>query len=79
MIDLIRDSRIDLQLTQKEVARRAGISRVYFCEIEHGRQAPLEGAIDAIADVLGIDREELACAMFKRYRELHERKRSEEE
>jgi transcriptional regulator with XRE-family HTH domain len=39
--------------TQTEVARAAGISKSYLCDIEKGSRTPPPGMIDQLAEVLG--------------------------
>ena len=47
---VIRESK---QLSQTEVARRAGITAAYYCMIESGKKTPKSGVAMRIADVLG--------------------------
>lgn len=41
-------------LTQREAARRAGITPVYLCVIEKGRASPRLGVLASICRVLGL-------------------------
>ena len=50
----LREARLALGLTQEEVARRAGIARNYYTEIERGA-TPSLGVALRIAEVLDVD------------------------
>ncbi len=57
--DRVRELRRDKQLSQEELAFRAGIHRNYLGGIERGERNPSLKNISAIADALGIDISEL--------------------
>ncbi|MEW6049419.1 MAG: transcriptional repressor LexA [Bacillota bacterium] len=50
----IRALRKDKQLTQRELARRAGVSPQYLCDVECGRVNPSLSALEKIAAGLGL-------------------------
>jgi transcriptional regulator with XRE-family HTH domain len=52
--DACRSVRISLDLTQEQVASRAGISRAYYSKVERGRETPSLALIERIADALGL-------------------------
>ena len=56
----IRTYRKGINVSQRELADRAGISRSYLCDIERGRGTrPSVEALDRIAAALGADRTEV--------------------
>ena len=54
MIEL-HEKRIEQNLSQATVAKKANISRSHYANIEHGKRRPSPETAQAIADVLGID------------------------
>lgn len=50
----VRGRRIDLELSQDDLAARVGVSRKTINEIEVGRSAPRMGHLLAIFDALGL-------------------------
>ena len=46
-------------MTQTAVARQAGLSRSFYAQVEHARQAVSAGRAFAIAGVLGVEMTEL--------------------
>ncbi|MGX7596334.1 helix-turn-helix transcriptional regulator [Planococcus plakortidis] len=55
MRTLMRDRRIKLELTQREVADRAGLSRANYSHIETGRREPNLDQMISIAKVLKVE------------------------
>lgn len=51
----LTDARASQGLTQQEVARRAGIDRSFYTQIEVGTRNPSVDTSKRIADVLGLD------------------------
>ena len=49
-------------MTQTAVARQAGLSRSYYAQIEHARQAISVDRAFALANVLGVEMAELFTA-----------------
>ncbi len=49
-----RSIRISLDLTQEQVASRAGVSRAHYSKIERGRETPSLALVERIADALGL-------------------------
>lgn len=47
--------RIELGLTQKEVARRAGLSKQFVCDIERGRRQGSTATRKSLAAALGVE------------------------
>lgn len=47
--------RMRIQIKQKEVAQKAGISPSYLCDIEKGRVIPSIKKLIAIAEVLDVE------------------------
>lgn len=54
MIEL-QKNRINKNLSQATVAKKANISRSHYANIEHGKRRPSPEVAQAIADVLGVD------------------------
>ena len=53
---VLREARLKLGIKQNEVAKRAGISGPYLCQLEHGRERmPSKQVITQLADVLELD------------------------
>ena len=51
----LKDIRLKLDLTQEQVAERAGISRTFYTEIETGSKKPSNKTAKKIAQVLNFD------------------------
>ena len=51
----IADARRDAGLTQKELARRVGISRPYLAQVEHGRTSRLLDLLFDLLRVVGLE------------------------
>lgn len=51
----LKDIRLKLDLTQEQVAERAGISRTFYTEIETGSKNPSTKTAKKIAQVLNFD------------------------
>ncbi len=49
-----RSVRISLDLTQEQVASRAGVSRAHYAKVEGGRETPSLALVERIADALGL-------------------------
>jgi transcriptional regulator with XRE-family HTH domain len=49
-----RSIRISLDLTQEQVASRAGVSRAHYSKVERGRETPSLALVERIADALGL-------------------------
>ena len=56
---VIRDRRLQLDLTHQEVARRIKTSTPYVEYLESGKRHPSEKIVTRLAEVLGLDRREL--------------------
>lgn len=50
-----RDTRVRLDLTQQQVADRAGVSRSYVAKVELGQANPPLDRVEAIANALGLE------------------------
>ena len=50
----IKERREELDLSQKELAEKAGISQSFLCDIEQGRSKPSIDTALKIAEVLNI-------------------------
>lgn len=55
MHDLLEGKRKNLQMTQEEVADKAGITRAYYCMIEAGKKTPSPVIAKKIANIFAID------------------------
>jgi transcriptional regulator with XRE-family HTH domain len=66
--EIIRTRRCQLELTQKEVARRAKISQDYVSYLELGKRRPSETVIKRLANVLDLDGRELFFLLKPRLR-----------
>jgi len=53
---VIRDRRLQLDLTQEEVARRIKTSTPYIGHIESAKRHPSDKIVTRLAEVLGLDR-----------------------
>lgn len=51
----IADARRDTGLTQQELARRAGISRPYLAQVEHGRTSRLLELLFDLLRLVGLE------------------------
>lgn len=58
----LREIRESRGMTQTAVARQAGLSRSFYTQIEHARQAISVDRAFAIANVLGVEMTELFAA-----------------
>jgi transcriptional regulator with XRE-family HTH domain len=56
--------RVERELSQRHLARLAGISRLTVHRIEHGRQKPHKSTAIKLARALGVEPEELAPELF---------------
>jgi transcriptional regulator with XRE-family HTH domain len=72
----IRAKRLKLKLSQSELARRVGISRVAVCEYEAGRGSLSDRTIEKMLDVLDIDVKRRARLALRRTIAELERKAS---
>ena len=55
----IRDHRFDARMTCKEVAEKAGISKAYYTQLEHGNRKLTVEAAAKLEPVLGVSWETL--------------------
>ena len=53
--EFIKFRRLQLNLTQYEVAAKAGTSQGYICKVENGEREPTVTLALKICDVLGLD------------------------
>ena len=51
----LRDLRLEVPLTQLELAQRAGVSKTTIVNIEAGRIAPHPPTVRKLAEALGVD------------------------
>ena len=58
----LREIRQSRGMTQTAVARQAGLSRSFYAQVEHARQAISVDRAFAIASVLGVEMSELFTA-----------------
>ncbi len=58
----LREIRESRGMTQTAVARQAGLSRSFYAQVEHARQAISVDRAFAIANVLGVEMTELFSA-----------------
>ncbi len=56
---VIRDRRLQLDMSQEEVARRIRTSTPYVGHLESAKRHPSEQIVTRLAEVLGLDRGEL--------------------
>jgi transcriptional regulator with XRE-family HTH domain len=57
--EVLRDRRLQLDLTQEELARRIKTSTPYIGHLEAGKRHPSDKIATRLAEVLGLDRGEL--------------------
>ena len=62
----LREIRESRGMTQTAVARQAGLSRSYYAQVEHARQAISVDRAFALANVLGVEMTELFTAFGMR-------------
>jgi len=75
MISMIKDARIDKGLTQRQAAKLIGITPEYYSNLECSRYVPSISSVgDRIAEVLGLDKDDLALEFFKLGREKKRKK-----
>jgi transcriptional regulator with XRE-family HTH domain len=55
---MLRDARHSAELTGRQAAARAGISRGMLLDVESGRRCPSAAVAEALADVLDLDEAE---------------------
>lgn len=48
----VRDARINANLTQEQLAHRAGVHRTYIGDLENGRKSPTLDVVEALAGAL---------------------------
>lgn len=66
----IRAKRLTLKMSQAELGRRVGISRVAVCEYEAGRGSLSDQTLERMLDVLDIDRLKRARAHLREVERL---------
>jgi len=64
--DNMRHLRIELGISQSELARRIGKTPGYVCDMERGRRAPNLSTLAIIADGLGINPSMLISTALRR-------------
>ncbi len=57
--DVIRDARVAREFTLRTLADRIGKTPSYLSDIENARRVPAEDVLRALADVLGLDFDDL--------------------
>lgn len=55
----LKELRKEKKLTQREMAKLCGITRLYYTNIENGRGTPSFNVILKIKEVLGYDKDDL--------------------
>ena len=60
----IKHLRLRREMSQSELGRRADLHTSFLSRIEAGEREPSRATVDAIADVLGIDRETARLVAF---------------
>ncbi|HET7375176.1 MAG TPA: helix-turn-helix transcriptional regulator [Anaerolineae bacterium] len=70
---VLRDARIAADLTQEELAYRAGLDRTYISLLEHDRKSPTMDVLFRLAKALGV---KASVLIAKVERESVGRKRS---
>jgi transcriptional regulator with XRE-family HTH domain len=63
---IIKQKRLELALTQRELANQLGVKASHVAYIESGRRKPSLTLIRRIADALGLDRQEISCCRIQR-------------
>lgn len=59
--DVIREGRLALNISLRELARRLGVTPSYVSDIENDRRVPSEGVLRRIADELTLDFDDLVA------------------
>jgi transcriptional regulator with XRE-family HTH domain len=62
--DIIREARVAKGMTLRMLATAIGCSAPFLSDVEHGRRTPLRH-INQIAEILGLDSEELRHAKLR--------------
>ncbi len=60
--DRIKEARVEARLTLRGMAKVLGLSPSYLNDIEYNRRTPSDDVLQKIADLLGLDRDELLAA-----------------
>ena len=66
----LRDIRKTRNLSQAQIARAAGITRVYYTLIENGQRSPSPRVLKAIANVLGMSMDDVFALIGQRPAEV---------
>ncbi len=61
--EIFKHRRKELGLSQREVAKEAGITQATLCQIERGQREPYEKTIKAIVRVLNVDLSKIGYQM----------------
>ena len=64
----IRELRLDLKISQEELASRAALHWTYLSDLERGRQTPTMDLINRLARALGITLAEFFAPLNQPYR-----------
>jgi transcriptional regulator with XRE-family HTH domain len=70
----LKDLRTRLEISQEELASRAGVHATYLSDLERGRQTPTLDLLNRLARALGVTMAEFFSPLNKPYR-LRFRKR----
>ncbi|MDR0488159.1 MAG: helix-turn-helix domain-containing protein [Propionibacteriaceae bacterium] len=62
---VVREERLGLNLTQQQLAKKAGVSLSYLKQVENGRAKPNVAAAHVVLASLGIKPLVLPAALFK--------------
>ena len=60
--EVIRKARLDRSLSQRALAKEVGVSFPHISKIEAGREPPSDDLLRRIAEVVGLDADELLLA-----------------
>ena len=62
----LRKARLAADLTQEELADKAGVPRIYISQLEHDKKSPTLDVVFRICDALGISASSLIARVEKR-------------
>lgn len=63
--DLIRETRLERDLTLRGLAKQLGITPSYLSDIENDRRVPSEEVLRSLSDQLGLDFDALMARAFR--------------
>ncbi|MGF9911575.1 helix-turn-helix transcriptional regulator [Paenibacillus ehimensis] len=63
--DLIKSKRVKMELSYRELSEKTGVSHTYIRDVETGKYAPSFGNAEKLANVLGIEMEQIVLLTYQ--------------